>query len=106
MNGGKIIQIIPNNNKELYAYCESEDGIVNKVPLVCFALVEYYNRHTDKSYRFVEPMFLSSDGGIDNSETYSDFEEIKGFDFATYDINSKEISNKEEDKVNDQRANV
>ncbi|EGS9999207.1 hypothetical protein I9Y31_001433 [Clostridium perfringens] len=89
MDKGKIIQIIPNNNNALYAYCESEDGMASKAPVVCFALVEYYNRHTDKAYRFIEPMFLSSDGEIEDIETYSEFKEIRGFDFNVYKVNEK-----------------
>ena len=85
---GKIIQIIPNNNKELYAYCE-DNGFADNLPLVCFALVEYYDQFSDKTYRYIKPMFISSDGTVGGNEIYTDFKEIRGFDFNVYEVNEK-----------------
>lgn len=87
---GKIIQIIPNNNKELYAYCENDEKEADNVPLVCFALVEYYDQYSDETYRVIEPMFLSYQGEVSTiKEAYCDFKEIRGFNFDVYKVNEK-----------------
>ncbi|WP_283672437.1 hypothetical protein [Clostridium perfringens] len=84
MDKGKIIQIIPCNQK-LYAKYEDE-GTTFTIPIVCYALIEYINRHNNEKIRVVEPMGMGVDGIIDS---------------VINDINFKEILNIEEGELND-----
>lgn len=67
----KIIQIIPNNKEDLYAYYE-DDGSTLLSPVVCFALIEWGN-----GKRAVQAMDISYDGGIGFPNDATNFIKIK-----------------------------
>ncbi|WP_411170630.1 hypothetical protein ACH36K_09190 [Clostridium sp. MB05] len=58
MEDYKIIQIIP-NSRDIYAEYTSNEGVNFTLPIVCFALVEYF----DGSQKVI-PMDIDADGAV------------------------------------------
>ncbi len=74
---GKIIQLIP-NDRNIYARFEDKESMFSE-PIVCFALVEYFDERNQTHFRCVEPMSISADGSVDFFASERNFKSIENY---------------------------